>query len=176
MEKVEKGNISGTAQRLSVKLSCLSAFPIPTTLPRLFLLIIPSSFSSFEAFLALMHMHRILSAFWNLVEITFMYLLKNGCFHHTQVQSIVYPCHSPLNSCLVNFIIVTLASRDKVYFLYWHLMTKAPQPSLSNQTYQSNPVLQYQAYQTKLAKLTKTKLPFQIFPNKPTKPNLLKKT
>ena len=145
MEKVEKGNISGTAHRLSVKLNFLSAFLFPTTQPRLFLPTILSSFSSFDAFLALMHTHHILSAFWNLIEITFMYLQKNGCFHHTQVQSNVYSCPSLLNSCSVNFIILTLAYRDIVYYLYWHLMTKAPQPSLPNQTYQSNSILQNQA-------------------------------
>ena len=37
MEKVEKGNISGTAHRLSVKLNFLSAFLFSTTPPRLFL-------------------------------------------------------------------------------------------------------------------------------------------
>ena len=175
MEKVEKGNISRTAHRLSVKLNFLSAFLFPTTPPRLFLPIIPSSFSSFDAFPTLMHMYRILSALWNLVEITFMYLQKNGCFHHTQVQSNVYSCPSLLKSCSVNFIIVTLAYRDIVYYLYWHLMTKAPQPSLPNQTYQSNPILHNHAYQTNFAKPTKknylskssqTSLPNQIYSTK----------
>ena len=55
MEKVEKGNISRTAHRLSVELNFLSAFLFPTTQPRLFLPTILSSFSSFDAFLALMH-------------------------------------------------------------------------------------------------------------------------
>ena len=114
-----------------------------------------------------MHMHHILSAFWNLIEITFMYLQKNGCFHHTQVQSNVYSCPSLLNSCSVNFIIVTSTG------IWW--------PKHPNQVYQTKPTNPIQSFKTKhskpnlpsitkqnyLYKSSQTSLPNQIYPTKP---------